>query len=552
MISPSVVAILNDDRADREAEAKAVEASLDDEPRAPKHVIDVSLHKAENPHGTGFAIDGGDIVTAAHVVLRPDRLKIITRQGQTVEAEVDRIDHVRDVALLKPKTPLVGVPPLTLDDRPVAVGEPLWAMGHTGYGYWALSWGMSQGIASGTIDVFGAQLVLFDTRIYPGFSGGPLVTLGADGKPRVVGVNHASFKVRSTEIFSAVAASELRAVIAGQPHALQPALAAYATEQRSKVWADLFITEGLAVSRDAAGQPVAHIVGDAKMLDADAGDTRIPCAAMLFGLGKGVQPVEFTLLDPTDQPVVSETRYVQVTDGQRVAFASTALHFTPKTHGKYSMVLKHDGKEIGRTFVHLNLSGDDDELVEEGDTDSVDDGQPDVDVVVAQHGSYDPLYLQGIRAAWEEPSYPRRVDFSWLARGTRGWSGSNVIMTAFTLDDTGAIVGRSDGCIFWDLRPEKPWSCVGTVSDGEQPLARAKGRYDIVFTVNDRPVAWWPMEAAIREDASPGSALSRWVREVERTRTRVHKNVKVDEPVVKKGPASGPAKRKAAPAPDAK
>jgi len=534
MISPSVVAIMNDDRADREAEAKAVEVSLGDEPRAPKHVIDVSPNRTENPHGTGFAIEGGDIVTAAHVVTRPDRLKIITRQGQTVDAEIDRIDQVRDIALLRPKTPLVGVPPLAIDDRPVAVGEPLWAMGHTGYGYWALSWGMSQGIASGTIDVFGAKLVLFDTRIYPGFSGGPLVTLDPQGVPRVVGVNHASFKIRSTEIFSAVAASELRAVIAGTPHPLQPALAAYAKAERGKVWADLFITEGLAVSRDAAGQQVAHIVGDAKTLDADAGDTRVPCAAMLFGLTKGIQSVEFELRDPEDHLVASETRYVTVGDAQRVAFASTALHFSPKVHGRYSMLLKHGDKEIGRTFVHLNLQNDDDELVEEDDTDSVDDGQPDVDVVLAEHGSDNPLFLQGIRAAWEERSYPRRVDFSWLARGTRGWSGTNVIVTAFTLDDAGNIVGRSDGCIFWELHPERPWSCVGTVQDGDQPLASTKGRYDIVFTMNDRPVAWWPMEAAIREDASPGSSLSRWLHEVERVRTRVHPGAKATEAPAKK------------------
>jgi hypothetical protein len=188
-----------------------------------------------------------------------------------------------------------------LDDRPVAVGEPLWAMGHTGYGYWALSWGMSQGIASGTIEVFGAKLVLFDTRIYPGFSGGPLVTLDPQGKPRVVGVNHASFRIRSTEIYSAVATSELRAVMAGTPFALEPMLAAYAKEQRDKVWADLFITERLAVSRDAVGQPVALIMGNAKSLDADAGDTRVPCAAMLFGLKEGVHPVEFEVRDPTER-----------------------------------------------------------------------------------------------------------------------------------------------------------------------------------------------------------------------------------------------------------
>src|ERR1700722_2208664 len=75
-VAPSVVAILNDDRADREAEIKETEATLAREPKAPKHVIDVPLRKDPTPHGTGFMIDGGQIVTAAHVVYRPDRLRI--------------------------------------------------------------------------------------------------------------------------------------------------------------------------------------------------------------------------------------------------------------------------------------------------------------------------------------------------------------------------------------------------------------------------------------------------------------------------------------------
>ena len=549
MVSPSVVAILNDDKADREADAKALEASLGDEARAPRHVIDISLHKQENPHGTGFAIEGGDIVTAAHVVMRPDRLKIITKQGQIVDADVDRIDEVRDIALLKPRTPLTGVPPLAIDDRPPTVGEPLWAMGHTGYGYWALSWGMSQGIASGTIDVFGAKLVLFDTKIYPGFSGGPVLTLDAQGKPRVVGVSHATFKIRSTEIFSAVAASELRSVINGQPHPLQAVVASYANQQRSKVWADLFITDRMAVSRDANGQPVAHISGNAKTVSADSGEARIPCAAMLFGLAKGVQPIEFEIHDPNDQTVATDTRYVHVGEDQRVSFASDAIHFSPKSHGKYSVVVKQGDKEIGRTFVHLDLDDDDDDMVEEDDTDAVDDGQPDVDVIVAQGGNDDPLFLHGIRSAWEERSYPRRVEFSWLTRATRGWSGTNVIVTAFTLDEAGTIVGRSDGCILWEVRPEKPWSCLGTSPEGSQALTGKKGHYDIVFTVNDRPVAWWPMEATIREDAAPGSDMSRWMHELERSRARMHRIVmppaKAPEPKTPPKPAPKPATKPA-------
>ncbi len=111
--APSVVAILNDDRADREQEIKDMEKEMGDESHAPKHVIDVSLRKEPQPHGTGFAILDPqthqlEIVTAAHVVLRPDRLKLTTRGGQTVYATVARIDEVRDVAILTPKRAAQG------------------------------------------------------------------------------------------------------------------------------------------------------------------------------------------------------------------------------------------------------------------------------------------------------------------------------------------------------------------------------------------------------------------------------------------------------------
>jgi S1-C subfamily serine protease len=551
-VAPSVVAILNDDKADRDAEIKETEATLGDEPKAPKHVVDVSLRKEPSPHGTGFMIDGGKIVTAAHVVFRPDRLRITTRSGQTVDADLERIDEVRDIAILKPRTPLTGVPPLVIDDRPPQVGEPVWALGHTGRGYWKLSWGMSGGIASGVVEMFDNDLLLFDASVYPGFSGGPVVSIDPAGKPRVVAVNHAvlytgmgGFFAPTGAISSAVTSAELRDVIAGKPPAIQAALAAYAKEQRGKIWADLFITDRLSISRDANDQQVALIYGNAKSLDADEKDTRIPAAAMLFGLPKGAQTVEFEVHDPQDAVVATDTKSITVSDTQRVSFASTQMHFAAKSNGKYSVVVKRGGAEIGRSFVHLELSSDDDDLVDEDDADSVDDGQPDVDVVVAQAGHDDPLMMAGIRAGWAERSYPRRVDFTWFARATRGWSGTNVSITAFVLDDQGNVVGRSDGCFENEVRPEKTWSCVGGMGGlALAPLADKQGAYDIVFAINDRPVAWWPMEATIKKAQAPGSAAQRWLKELRRIATKRMRPAPA--PPVK--PPAAPAKPPAAPA----
>jgi S1-C subfamily serine protease len=555
--APSVVAILNDDRADREQEIKDMEKTLGDESHAPKHVIDVSLRKEPQPHGTGFAIldpqtQKLEIVTAAHVVLRPDRLMLTTRGGQTVAATVVRIDEVRDVAILSPSEPLKDVPPLPLATDNPAVGAPVWAMGHTGQGYWALSWGMSEGIASGIVDMFGAKLLLFDAAVYPGFSGGPVVTLGPDGKPRIVGVNHAILFTGQLglsvlgPISSAVSLGELREVTMGHAPPIEAVMAAYAREQRDKKWADIFVTDRLSVSRDDEDQPVAAIYGNAHDVDvADDGRARIPAVAMLFGLDPGPHDVTFEVRDPSESVVASETTTVRVGDKQRVAFASTSMRFLAKGHGKHSVVAKVGDKEVGRTFVNLLLPDDDEDLEDDHDSDSSDDGNPDVDVVVAQLGRDDPLAMLGIRSDWSERKFPRRVEYAWFARGTRGWAGTNVSISSYVLDTSGHIVGRNEGCFQPELRPEHAWSCMGEGGGMPYPMASAEGPYDIVFAINDRPVAWWPMEAIIQAQHAPGSDLARWMKEMHRAvikRKRQLETEPAPAPAPTPPPAAGPSK----------
>ena len=64
-VVPSVVAVLNDDQEVRDDEAKRTLRDLGLEGHAPKSVIDVSLRKEPTPHGTGFMIEGGLVLTAA-------------------------------------------------------------------------------------------------------------------------------------------------------------------------------------------------------------------------------------------------------------------------------------------------------------------------------------------------------------------------------------------------------------------------------------------------------------------------------------------------------
>ena len=539
-VAPSVVAIVNDLTAEREAEAQELLRTFGDESKAPKKIIDVSLRKEPMPHGTGFMIEGGRIVTAAHVVLRPDKLAVTTRSGQTVAAELLQLDEVRDVAVLEPKQPLTDVPPLDIEPGDIRVGEPVWALGHTGQGLWKLSWGISEGIASGVVDMLGVELLLFDARVYPGFSGGPVVTFH-DGKARVIGINHAILYTGGTlaTISSATAVSEIRDVLAGKPHPLEQKLAAYAFAEHAKQYADLFVTERLLVHRDAYGRQVAAIFGNAKTVTAAAEQTaRLPVVAILFNLPVGTSEVSFELHAPDGSLVTSLQRPVAVAAKQRVSFGSVTFDFEPKVPGRYEISTKVGGKALGSATVSLAMRDEDDQLVDTHDADVTDDGDPDVDVVVASAGMADPLALSGIQSGWAERSYPRRVEYTWFARGTRGWAGTNVAINAFVLDPEGHVVGRSVGCFQPELRPERPWSCLG---EGGSPLAMKEGPYDIVFTINDRPVALWPMEAALRTEEAPGSDMERWLKDIKRrAETTVRTPRKLDDKAKDKAKTNKP------------
>src|SRR5687767_10870789 len=75
-VSRSVVAVTNDDKDDREAENKELEKLSGAERRTPKKIVEVSSRSKPMPHGTGFVIPGGRVATAAHVISRPDKLKL--------------------------------------------------------------------------------------------------------------------------------------------------------------------------------------------------------------------------------------------------------------------------------------------------------------------------------------------------------------------------------------------------------------------------------------------------------------------------------------------
>lgn len=514
MVVPSVVAIDNDTSDDRKYEEERLKQALGQEASRIGKVIDVSLKKQSPPHGTGFMIEGGKILTAAHVILRPDRIRVHTRDGKMVPARLVHIDEVRDVAVLETEKPLPGVPPLKLDDRDISVGHKVWALGHTGNGLWQLSWGISEGIASGIVEMLGAKLVLYDAAVYPGFSGGPVVTIDEDGKPAVVGVNHAILFTGGllpvASISSAASVSDIRDVIARKPPKMEKILADYAQSRARDPRAQLFITQRLFVHRDSDMMSTATIFGNAKSIEIDE-TAHIPVAGMVFGLAPGSHRVTFELLDPHDRVAQTIQRPLKVLERERVGFVSAKFQVKADTEGRYDVLAKMDGKVIGSTSVWVEDSDDDDQPVDDDDTNASID--PSVDIFVAAGGKADPLTLLGVRAAWSTHHYPRRMGFTWFAQGSRGWAGNNVAITAFVLDDQGKIVGRGVGCIRSEIRPEAPWSCMGT---GGTPMLFKEGRYDVVFALNEKPVAVWPMEAIVRSDGEPGSPLDKWLKSLKR------------------------------------
>lgn len=525
-VVPSVVAVLNDDAALREEEAQLAMEEMGVEARAPKEIIDVSLRKEPTPNGTGFLVfastgaGGADelvVLTAAHVILTPNALKLTTKGGQTAEAELVHIDEVRDVAILRPKAALAGVPPLRLAGDAPEPGKRVWAMGHTGAGLWTLSWGVSEGITAGVVDMLGASLLLFDAPVYPGFSGGPVITLDDAGKPVVVGVNHAILFAGGTpgvaSISSAASVKEIRATMAKTRPAIEARLADFAKTRLAETHAEMFVTKNLSLHRDPQMVTTAAIVGHERTIEPGPDDVaRVPVVAMVFGLKEGKHEVAFELRDPDGAIVGTSAKRVEVAR-ERVSFASADFRFVPRLAGRYDLVGKVAGKEIGRTDVWIEDPDDDDQPLEHDD--AIDGELPRVDVVVASFGNDDPLALGGIRASWSEYRYPRRVGFTWFARGTRGFKGTNVAISAFVLDDEHKIVGRGVGCFKPELRPEQAWTCGG---QGGTPLLRGEGRYDVVFTLNDRPVAVWPMEAMVRT-TKRGSVLDRWIEDLKRSRT---------------------------------
>jgi hypothetical protein len=125
-------------------------------------------------NGSGFVIDGGYIVTAAHVVESGGRLRVDFPDGTSGDAFLYRVSPSMDLAIIQPIEP-PSVPGLEwVEAWPPDTGTPVWAVGY------ALGVSGRPSVVRGVIsnlvtDAYG-DYVQTDAALNPGNSGGPLVT----------------------------------------------------------------------------------------------------------------------------------------------------------------------------------------------------------------------------------------------------------------------------------------------------------------------------------------------------------------------------------------
>lgn len=147
------------------------------------------FYGAAGGQGSGFLIDtSGNIVTNNHVVSGAESVKVILKDGRTIDAKVVGTDAIDDLAVVNVDASAIqGITPLALADSSlVKPGQLAIAIGNP-YG---LDGTVTVGVISGlnrTVNGNPNGMLQTDAAINPGNSGGPLL----DANGTVIGVNTA-------------------------------------------------------------------------------------------------------------------------------------------------------------------------------------------------------------------------------------------------------------------------------------------------------------------------------------------------------------------------
>jgi S1-C subfamily serine protease len=153
--------------------------------------------------GSGVIVtDGGQVLTALHVVDSATDIKLTFADGSTSGATVVSREPESDIALLQPDSPPAQVVPATLGNpRSVQIGSEAYIVGNPFGLYGSLSAGVVSGLGRsfqqpGSNRVIDG-LIQVDAAVNPGNSGGPLV----DRDGRVVGIVTALVNPTRQDVF---------------------------------------------------------------------------------------------------------------------------------------------------------------------------------------------------------------------------------------------------------------------------------------------------------------------------------------------------------------
>lgn len=130
---------------------------------------------------SGIVWDGQTVVTASHVVERDDDLTIDLPDGTTVPATLVGRDHGSDLVVLSAE--LGNVAPLARAANPARVGQLALAIGRAGSDGVRATFGAVSTIGGAWRTINGSKVsgyVRAELTMLPGFSGGPLVTVGGE------------------------------------------------------------------------------------------------------------------------------------------------------------------------------------------------------------------------------------------------------------------------------------------------------------------------------------------------------------------------------------
>ena len=185
------------------------------------------IDPTDGQHGTGWLLEPGRIVTAAHVVAGREQVIVRQASAPTFVAVVAGLDPRRDVALLAYDTAKAqlgaGARALPLGDATSGdIAKPLLALGYSGSGVKRegavgspkANAGILSQITNFGPDSYGRNLEM-DAAIDPGDSGGPALNVAGE----VVGMARAAARqtpggVAIVGTFYAVHADEIRAALA--------------------------------------------------------------------------------------------------------------------------------------------------------------------------------------------------------------------------------------------------------------------------------------------------------------------------------------------------